>query len=84
MIKIKAPIWKTRSIGIADYKLCSGVNEIRIEYRDKSGDRIYPYDYVITGTRARTYPIQNVKGVVLRIIPIADLEMKGGVDGQIL
>jgi hypothetical protein len=76
MIEIKAPIWKSRSIGIADYKIRCGDNLVRITYRDKGGNLLYPNTYNISGDRARTYPIQTIReGVDLRIIPIADLEM---------
>ena len=77
MIKIRAPIWKTQSIGIAEKKLKDGDNEIQILYQTKDGSRLYPGTYIITKTKALTYTVQTVKyGVRLRVIPIRDLIRK--------
>lgn len=76
-VKIKYPIWKTRSIGIADFKLHGqGVVHIEILYKDKQGNRIYPYIYQIPVYQAVRYPTQEVNGgVTLHIIPIEDLQV---------
>jgi len=73
-IKIKAPIWKTRSIGIAEYRL-QKYNQIEILYHTKDGKRLYPHTYFISKEDALKYPTQVIKGVVLRIIPIIDLKV---------
>jgi len=72
-VKIHAPIWKTRSIGIAEYKLCKDIR-IEIDYKTKEGKRLYPGKYTISREKALTYPIQRCGSVTLRIIPIDDLE----------
>ena len=71
-INIKYPIWKTRSVGIAEHKI-TGDLAIDILYRNKAGDRIYPNTLYINQIKALTYPINVIKGVKLRIIPISDL-----------
>ncbi len=73
MIKIRSPIWKTRSIGIAEHKL-KGNTKIEILYRLKDGKKLYPDIYNISKKEALKYPIQYVKGVKLRIIPIEKLK----------
>ena len=42
-VKIKFPIWKTRSVGVAAYKIRDNRElEVEITYKDKSGERLYP------------------------------------------
>lgn len=76
MIQIQFPIWKTRSIGIATYKIANGENEIEILYEGKDGKRLYPHVYVITGSELAGYPTQIVKAVTLVIVPLAHLRVK--------
>lgn len=80
MISIKYPIWKSRSVGIAEHKLSFGDNEVQILYRQKKGasfgEKIYPHTYLVSGKDAARYPVQVVRGVRLRIIPIADMRIK--------
>ena len=71
--KIKKPIWKTRSVGIAEHRITAH-NTISIEYRNKDGLRLYPKIYYISKKDAFQYPVQVVRGIRLRIIPIDDLE----------
>lgn len=72
-IKINTPIWSSRSVGIADYKLDKDDLEIEIMYRNGQQKRVYPYPFSISCEKAKTYPIQNLRGLKLRIIPIKDL-----------
>jgi len=74
-IIIRVPIFKTRSIGIADYKITEDL-EIYIDYRTKDKELLYPYIYSLTKEKAKKYPIQFKRGVMLRIIPIEDLTIK--------
>lgn len=71
-IVIHSPIWKTRSIGIADYKITENM-VIEIDYVNKDGQRLYPGKYYLSKCSALKYPTQIVKGVKLRMIPIEDL-----------
>lgn len=74
-IEIRTPIWKTRSVGI-NSKLISPDKEleVKITYRDKNGNLLYPNILKMSGKKALSYESMVVKGVVLRIIPIADME----------
>ena len=70
---IKSPIWKTKSIGIADYRLTDDLL-VDISYKDKAGNILFPGEFVVKKDIARTYPIQKIKGDInLHIIPIDDL-----------
>ena len=70
---IKEPIWKTRSIGIADYRLTDDLL-INISYKDKEGNILYPGEFLVKKDIAKTYPIQKLNDSLnLHIIPINDL-----------
>ena len=70
---IRSPIWKTKSIGIADYRLIDDLL-VDISYKDKAGNILFPGEFVVKKDIARTYPIQKIKGDInLHIIPIDDL-----------
>ena len=70
---IKEPIWATRSIGIADYRLKDDLL-VDISYKDKSGTLLFPGEFLVKKDIAKTYPIQKLKGnLILHIIPIEDL-----------
>jgi len=75
LIKIKEPIWHTHSVGIADRKITKDL-KVRILYKTREGSKLYPNDFFISKTKAKTYPLRPAKGRVpaLRIIPINDLE----------
>ncbi len=77
-IKIKAPIWHSHSIGVAEHKLSrDGATELEIVYERKDGERLFPDIYEITMEEAIRYPRQLVRGgAVLRIIPINELRVK--------
>lgn len=72
--KIKAPIWKNRSVGIAEHLLESH-NTIEILYRNKEGKQIYPQIFHVTKRQAMQYPFMIVRGTRLRIIPIEGLQV---------
>ena len=76
-IQIREPIWKTRSIGIAEHKI-RDVIEVEILYQNQFGERLWPDVYYINRNQALQYPVQDWRGIRLRIIPIADLEMLSG------
>ncbi len=75
--KIKAPIWGTRSVGLATYKV-RDENYITIEKTDLSGEPVYPGQFYISGAKAKTYPVEPVPKypkITLYIIPIDDLSV---------
>ena len=77
MIKIKMPIWKNKSVGIAESKMVGDVVKMKILYKTVDGERLYPGMYWISRARAMMYPVQVVRGgVKLRIIPIEDFEAR--------
>lgn len=72
-IYIKAPIWKTESIGV-NKKIIKDDLLIEITYTKTDGERLYPHVYYMRKDVALRYPIQEVSGgVKLHIIPIHDL-----------
>jgi len=71
-ITIHEPIWNGRKIGVADYKITDDL-EIEIDYKTTSGERLYPNPFYISKEAAICHPIQVVKGIELRIIPIREL-----------
>jgi len=76
MIQIRSPIWKSRSVGIAEHKV--GINgvDLEITYEDKAKKRIYPHVYSISRGDLGKYPTQTCRNVKLRIVPIMDLTVK--------
>ena len=70
---IKEPIWATKSVGIADYRLTDDLL-VDISYKDKSGNVLYPGKFLVRKDIAKTYPTQRLKeNLNLYIIPIDDL-----------
>ena len=74
---IKEPIWATKSVGIADYRLTDDLL-VDISYKDKSGNVLFPGEFLVKKDVAKTYPIQELKSspagnLKLYIIPINDL-----------
>ena len=74
---IKTPIWKTKSIGIAEQRL-NGDLLVEIEYKQTNGKRLYPHTYIVRKNAVDKYPRQLVKGNNLVIIPISELEIHKG------
>ena len=75
--KIKTPIWKTKSIGIAEQRLNDDLL-VRIEYKQANGERLYPHTYIVRKNTTDNYQRQTVKGSNLIIIPISELEIYKG------
>ena len=73
-IDIRVPIWKSKSVGIADRMLNDDI-EINILYKNKEGVRLYPCTYTIKKELVKKFPIQFVNGVKLHIVPIAKLKI---------
>ena len=71
-LTIRTHIWKTKSIGIAEYRLNTDIL-LDISYKNSKGDKMFPGFFYIDKHEAKTYPIQNVHNTVLRIIQIAKL-----------
>jgi len=71
-LKIKEPIWISRSVGIAAKRAFADL-EIEIMYKDKFGNRVYPATYKITKEKIITYPYRYIGGNRIYIVPIKDL-----------
>ena len=81
-LKIKAPIWKSRSVGIADFRCDNSDILLEVLYKNKKGERIYPDKYFIKEEVIKRYPTQTVRGgIKLYIIPLSHLK-KFIFDGQ--
>ena len=77
-IKIRFPIWGSRSVGVATYKIpTSGYLYIEIMYvSKKDGERAYPDVYRIDVSRLKGYPTKTIRNnLILVLIPINDLEI---------
>ena len=60
-------------MGIAEYSLTDDLL-VDISYKDKSGNVLFPGEFLVKKDSAKTYPIQRLKGNLnLHIIPINDL-----------
>lgn len=79
MISIKEPMWNGRYVGLAEYRLGVTETEVEILYKDKEGNRIYPHVYTVKTDDVKKYSQMKLKnnGIVLRMVPIADLKIKG-------
>lgn len=76
MITIKAPRWKDRTIGIAEYRFGQKGVELEIEYRGRDGKRLYPHIYFVSREKLATCPVQIVGGgVKIRLVKIDELEI---------
>ena len=76
LIEIKEPIWKDRSVGLNVQGLDTNKEVmVRITYVEKGTRKLlYPGTFVIPVNKIREFPLQNVKGVNLNIVPITVLQ----------
>ena len=74
---INTPIWKTKSIGIAEQRLKDDLL-VEIKYKQSNGKRLYPHTYIVRKDFIDNYGRQEVKGNNLIIIPISELEIYKG------
>ncbi len=72
-LRIKEPIWISRSIGISERWIISDELYINILYKDQYGNKIYPANYKIKTEKILKYPIKYCGKIKLYIVPIKDL-----------
>ena len=72
---IKEPIWGSKSVGVREDLLIDDL-EIEIAYKDHQDNRVFPLNYVLKQGKGYKYPVQEIKGRILHIIPIEDLPIK--------
>jgi hypothetical protein len=70
---IHEPIWKTKSVGLAEYRL-EDTNTVKILYKSEDGTYPFPNSYTVSKETVLKYPIMMRGTVQLRIIPIAHME----------
>jgi hypothetical protein len=77
--KILKPVWNggKRMVGLADFRISSN-NSIEIMYKDKTGVRIYPHQYSMSGSELKKYPLESFSPnmPLLRMVPIEDLHVQ--------
>ena len=72
---IRYPIWSGRAIGIRVDRLTDDLL-VEIQYRDASGNRLYPDMYIVRKGTTGGYPSQVLMtGAELKVIPIDKLEV---------
>ena len=77
LFEIKTPVWDGRMVGLNAARIGMH-NEVRILYKNSSGERIYPDPMYISGELARQYeakPLKKYPNVKLHWIPINELEV---------
>lgn len=75
-VHIKEPIWKDQSVGIADDKLRGdSIIYLTVGYKDRDGNKVFPYTYTMKTTEARMYPSTRMGNKTGRKIPIKDFEV---------
>ena len=75
-LTIKTPIWKYKAIGIVEYKVDDDF-EIKISYRTKDKQLLYPQTYFMTKYEIEKFPIKYLGGMFVYVIPINKLKVKG-------
>lgn len=78
-LEIRAPIWKDRSVGIADYKLAHypGTLRVKITYKDRKGQELFPNVLTMKTAEVAKYPAKKFgSSPLLRIVPISDFEVE--------
>jgi len=86
IFRIKEPIWKNKSVGLNEAHLEAN-NEVEVLWKDRHGERLWPYTYTVTKELAMTKEVMIVRGrgipagkqIRLRIVPISELSIKTGV-----
>jgi len=83
LLKIKEPIWMSKSIGIAAKRLFAPL-EIEITYKDNYGNKVFPATYCISNEKVIKYPHQYIGKNKIYIVPIEDLDIikLGGCDAN--
>lgn len=72
-IRIKVPIFSTRSIGIANYRTNYPWLKVIITYKTQDGKKMFPKPFFIKGSDVRKYP-RDKRKPFLHVVPIVDLE----------
>ena len=74
-ITIRIPIWKYKAIGIAEWKATDDF-KIKISYRTKDKELLYPDTYFITKEELVRFPLKYLGGLFVYVVPIEKLHIK--------
>ena len=72
-LTIFAPRWRDRVVLLADWKIGTH-NRIDIKSKGADGHPHYPSPMYVSGAKAKSYPVESVKGFKMRPVPLAELE----------
>jgi hypothetical protein len=74
-LTIKTPLWKYKAIGIKSSKVTDDF-EIKIAYRTKDEELLYPDTYFMTKEEIQKFPIRTFGRLSVYLIPIDNLKIK--------
>jgi len=72
--KIKEPVWKDNSIGIADFRLREAL-QVDITYKNKNKERIFPDTYIINNPNLIDRDYQTIQGRKIYKFLISELNV---------
>ena len=72
--KIKEPVWKDNSIGIADFRLKEALL-VDITYKNKNKERIFPDTYIINNPNLVDRDYQTIQGRKIYKFLISELDV---------
>ena len=72
--KIKEPVWKDNSIGIADFRLKEAL-QVDIIYKNKKKERIFPDTYIINNPNLVDRDYQIIQGRKIYKFLISELDV---------
>ncbi len=72
--KIKEPVWKDNSIGIADFRLKEAL-QVDIIYKNKKKERIFPDTYIINNPNLVDRDYQTIQGRKIYKFLISELDI---------
>jgi len=72
--EIKEPIWKDKSIGIADFRLKNDL-QVDIIYKNKTNERVFPDTYIIKNPNLTNREYQIISGNKIYKFLINELEV---------
>ena len=72
--KIKEPVWKDNSIGIADFRLREALL-VDVTYKNKNKERIFPDTYIINNPNLVDRDYQTIQGRKIYKFLISELNV---------
>ena len=77
-LSIKEPIWKNKSVGINESYCKHYQILVEVLYKNIDKMRVFPDIYIVRGDKVKLYPKQIVKGNILHIVPLSEMDIYGG------